>query len=325
MDKSISKQFKIKVPGSSGNLGPGFDVLGLALGIYSQFEICQYKHAVGKNGQVKFIAQGDIASEIDGQNNLFTKILDHELKGQINLEELQITTSTDIFLERGLGSSGACIAAAVAASALLKGQNPSKDEILQNCLKYEPHPDNLAASIWGELVLCISKNHSTNKFSATSKSVFQIQRLHWPETWSTIAVIPSRKVATSLARSVLPKHVERADAIFNLQRIALLIEAVCKENGNLLENALEDRLHQPYRAKLIPELEAVQKHVKGLPVWGSVLSGAGSTILVICNRRNKRIVMESLSDFALSQSKKQGLSVMDIAVDQDGLKIITPN
>jgi homoserine kinase len=303
----MSKRVALKIPGSSANLGPGFDTLGLALAVYANvaFEMIDSPVAVSP----RVVRKGEIAERLPADDsNLIYQTFVRCWKGEPrDLKSLQITVDSDIPLARGLGSSGTAILAAVWAARAMNGQEPDRSLVLNEAAAIEGHPDNLSASLFGGFVS-----------SAQHGKRVVYNKLEWPEQWRTVIVIPSYQLETKTARAVLPKKYDKQDAVFNLQHLGLLITSVANRDEDALAIALSDKLHQPYREHLVPELVSLRKELAGAPVLGCVLSGAGPAILVIFNKRHERLILEQLEAWIPRNSP--GCVLKNVDVDQQGLR-----
>lgn len=307
--ETSARKLALRIPGSTSNLGPGFDTLGLALGIYTKltFDILEQN-----DPSVPLITlKGAIAKALSAdQNNLIYTVLSklwHD-KPEL-LKRARITIESDIPLGRGLGSSATAILGTVWAAHTLSDTTPDKARALADAAALEGHPDNIAASLHGGLVVCAA--------SANSKSIVT-QRLKWPDEWHTVLVVPHYSLTTRKARQVLPKQVPLKDAVSNVQRVALLVSAVTSRDENALSEAMHDRLHEPYRQDLVPELATLRWHLSSRPVLGCVLSGAGSSVLVVLHKRHKGEILDFLTGWASSQAEPP--RILDLMVDQEGLK-----
>lgn len=306
-----SRMLKLRIPGSTANLGPGFDAVALSLGIYLNltFELLEKE-----NPSCPLIQRvGEIAQQLPGdQSNLIYSIIANQWSEKPDLlKRLRITIESEIPLERGLGSSSTAILGSLWAARALSNQILDKAAILQQATKLEGHPDNLAASLHGGLT--ISSPSRDRRHIVT-------QQLAWPKQWHTIIMVPSYPLSTRTAREILPATVSMSDAVANLQRVALLIAAVANEDEDALNQALEDRLHEPYREALIPELPKLKKELKSLPILGCTISGAGPSMLVLVNHRHRDQVLEHLRSWASAQPSP--LKVLDLKVDHEGMKEI---
>ncbi len=254
----------LRVPASSANLGPGFDALGMALEIYLT---CRFEPAA----ELSISARGrDAACISTGEDNLIWQTalaVARDVGG--NLPNIRLEIDNDIPIGKGLGSSAAALTAGVVMADQLLGLNWKPLRILDEAAQIEGHPDNVAACALGSIVA------SAMEEGGVARAV----RLELPARYGVGVVVPDFDLPTTEARRVLPECYSRRDAVFNVQRSALLIAALATGSTAAFPAALEDRLHQPYRAALVPGLsEMVQLRAPGL--LGCALSGAGPSILV---------------------------------------------
>jgi homoserine kinase len=303
----MAKRLHLRIPGSTANLGPGFDTLGLALGIYTDitFELLDKPDPAIP----LFELQGDIAQQLpaDRSNLIYETIASLWSDRKDLLDCLRFKVSTQIPLVRGLGSSSTAVLGAVWAARVLCGQTADKAEILSTAAAIEGHPDNLAASLYGSLAI-----------SKQSTPKVMVQTMPWPTKWSILVVVPPYPLSTNEARAVLPSSVSLADAVSNVQQAALLVAAVANENDQALMEALHDRLHEPYRESLVPELPKLRQELELLPALGCVLSGAGPSILVVVNEHHKPEVSQGLRSWAKAQQPAP--QILELEVDQQGVK-----
>ena len=253
----------VRVPATSANLGPGFDVLGLALGLYNEIV---YEEA----DRVSVTVEGEGAGRLDtGAGNVVARaaLMAHEAAGR-PFTGAAIQCVNRIPTARGLGSSAAAwVGGLVAANATL-GSPLDRAAVLALACRAEGHPDNVAAALLGGLtVSCVSGD----RVSAVSLPV--------PADLGWVVLVPRIECATREARAVLPDTVTRADAVFNLQRMGLLLAALASGRVDVLGVAMEDRLHQPQRQALFPWMEAVRRAALDAGALGCVLSGAGPSLL----------------------------------------------
>jgi len=287
---------KLRVPASSANLGPAFDALGLALGIYLE---CRFRPAEKLSIRV---TGRDAPSISDGEDNLIWQTalrIAGDLKRPMPPIELQI--DNQIPLGKGLGSSAAALTAGVViADAMLRLRWP-RGRVLDEAARIEGHPDNVAACVHGSIVA-----------SATdSRDVTHAARLELHHRFAIAVVVPDFLLPTVEARRVLPKTYPRADVIFNIQRSALLITALATGVADAFPTALEDRLHQPYRAPLVPGLdEIINLRMKGL--LGCALSGAGPSILVFYEKGYEH-VCQSIQHVFTTHGKDSEVMLTELA------------
>ncbi|MBR1907754.1 homoserine kinase [bacterium] len=283
----------VKVPATSANLGPGFDCLGLALPIYNIVTI-EEKVLPGSGNEINIIVNNKNIDEASvnqvptDENSIAYKSVEmlYSLTGQVPAD-LKITIETNIPIARGMGSSASVIVGSLmAANALLS--NPADEAaILSIATEVEKHPDNIVPAVVGGLVASSIEDDG---------SVFY-HKLEWPEDWHITLCIPDFELQTEIARSVLPKEVPMQDATFNAMRTAMFVEAVRNKDTELMKYALNDKLHQPYRMKLLPAFAEIQQSMKELDnVMGCVLSGAGPTILIISHGNNIDEIKQRVRD-----------------------------
>ena len=305
----VLKRLTVQIPGSTANLGPGFDTLALALKIYTRltFELLERNDVTVPLITLKGAIAGSLPSDKD---NLIYRVLSNLWYDCPDLlQRVRITIESEIPLGRGLGSSGTAILGTIWASYVLSDRIPDQARLLSEATQIEGHPDNLAASLMGGLV--VSARAATGRDIVT-------QKLAWPEHWRTLVVVPGYSLTTQKARSVLPRQVRLEDAVANVQRVALLVSAVLNRDETALSEALHDKLHEPYRAQLVPELGSLRRRLAGLPVLGCTLSGAGSSVLVLVTERHKAEVLDCLEKWAGAQPEPA--SVLDLNVDAEGLQ-----
>ena len=244
---------KIRVPGTTANLGPGFDALGLALTCYSYLEVEPWPED----------------EEYTERNNLIYQAF--ETFFQMFEEEapkVSMELRGDIPASRGLGSSAACIVGGLFAANLISGKGLDRQKLLELATALEGHPDNVAPCLLGGLV---SSSQEEGKVLTAS---FEVH-----EDWKFYTAIPDFELSTHEARKVLPKKILFSEGVFNISRIPLLIKGL--ENGDLelLRAGAQDAMVQRYRGPLIDEYDKIIKF--GLKYGASTISGAGPTILFI--------------------------------------------
>ena len=258
----------IRVPASSANLGPGFDALGMALGIYLD---CRFRPAE----RLSITASGrDTALISTGEDNLIWQtalMVARDVGGALSPIELEI--ANDIPIGKGLGSSAAALIAGVVIADRLLGLHWKPLRILDEAARIEGHPDNAAPCVLGGVVAS----------AIDAGGVARAVRLDMPPRFGVAVVVPDFILLTTEARAVLPDSYSRQDAIFNVQRASLLIAAIAAGSTTAFPVALEDRLHQPYRAPLVPGLDEIVK-LRAPGLLGCVLSGAGPSVLVLYER-----------------------------------------
>lgn len=268
----------VKVPATSANIGPGFDCLGMALPIYNIVTIDETV-LPGTGVEINILSDEEDVDQLiidhipKDENSVVYKAVEmlYNSIGQTP-SELKINIQTSIPVTRGLGSSAAVIVGALIAANKLLGNPADESALLSIATEVEGHPDNVTPAVVGGLVLSSLENDGSIIY----------RKMHWPEDWAITVCIPDVELATEISRSVIPTEVPIEDAVFNLKRMGMFVKALEDEDSELMKVALTDKLHQPYRQKLVPglkELTQAFKHEED--VLGCVLSGAGSSMLII--------------------------------------------
>ncbi len=290
---------KFRIPASSANLGPGFDCFGIAWQCYNEIEFIPREEGLLISG---------CAEKYCNEDNLAYKAYHAAMTWAGQRESgLEIRFGrTDIPVSRGMGSSAALIVGGVVAANAIHGLELSGSELLAIATSVEGHPDNIAPALFGGFTVSAMDGIAavTTHFPISEKLFFTL-------------LIPDFELSTELARSVLPEAVSRQDAIFNISRSALLIKALERGDRQLMRIALEDKLHQPYRTKLIQGFETAEAAAKKLGAMGICISGAGSTLLCIADRPEFSAEMEE----ALKESLP-GWKVLGVKPDLQGVKMI---
>jgi homoserine kinase len=256
----------VRVPATSANLGPGFDALGLALALYNEVEARESDGVT-----VAIEGQGAGRLSVGGDNVVARGVrLAHEAAGR-PFKGVALRCVNRVPTSRGLGSSAAAWVGGLVAGNALCGGGLSRDALLALATRAEGHPDNVAAALLGGLtVSCVGGDGAV-----TAVALPVPPRITW------VVLIPETTSSTAEARAVLPASVPRVDAVFNVQRVALLLAALQSGRTDALGPALDDRLHQPYRLTLFPWMPGVASAARGAGALGCVLSGAGPALLAV--------------------------------------------
>ena len=273
----------LRVPASSANLGPGFDALGLALGIYLE---CRFRPSSRLSIQVEGRDSETISTAED--NLIWQTALAVSRDVGMTMPPVELRILNDIPIGKGLGSSAAALTAGVVIADKLLDLRWKPLRILDEAARLEGHPDNVAACVLGSVVAS----------AIDSGGVARTVRLNMPAAFGVGVVVPDFVLPTSQARAVLPDCYPRAEAIFNVQRAALLIAALATGSTSAFPAALEDKFHQPYRAALVPGLEDILK-LRAPGLLGCALSGAGPSILVFYERGYQEVCELVRQVFAL--------------------------
>ncbi|KAK1589866.1 homoserine kinase [Colletotrichum navitas] len=320
--------FVIKTPSSSANIGPGFDVIGLALSVYLELHVTVDRSRTASseplNCRLTYEGQGEGTDDIslDPSVNLITRVALYVLRchGQRMFPvETHVHIKNPIPLGRGLGSSGSAVVAGVMLGKEVGHlDHLDLDRLFDFCLMIERHPDNVGASLYGGFVgtyLRPLKPEDVQRIEIPLSEVLPAPaggvdtgetppepphgighhiKFPWAKEIKAIAIIPDFQVPTHLAREVLPPHYTRPDVTFNMQRIALLPVALgtSPPDPELIHLAMQDKIHQPYRQTLIPGLGQVVESMSPSTqpgFLGVCLSGAGPTILALATSNFEEI------------------------------------
>lgn len=262
----------VRVPATTGNLGPGFDSMGMALALWNHIKI-QY----GSPPSIKIHGEGAGEIRTDRDNLIFRAISRVFQEVGVPEPEFQIESWQEVPLSRGLGSSAcAIIGSMVAANALLDRVIPEQ-RLLQLAIEMEGHPDQVAAALLGGL--CIS---------VLDGDVPQVAKIQVPDDLQCVVFVPDFKMDTKLARSVLAHHVEREDAVFNIGRASLLVAGLATGHHEYLRLATQDRLHQPAREQVFPPMKQLFRGALKAGALGVFLSGAGSSVVALTRKSERR-------------------------------------
>jgi len=272
----VGRSVHVRVPATTANLGPGFDTLGLALSLYDDIDVTV---SATPGVRVEVHGVGSDGSVADDETNLVAAVVLDVLgrHGQA-VAGLDLVARNAIPHGRGLGSSGAAIVGGImAAKGLLDGiAELDSAELLAIATELEGHPDNVAPALFGGLTIAWLEPDGP-----------QHKKLNVHRGVSPVVFVPAHTVPTKLARSLQPAQVPHEDAVFNVSRSALLIAALI-QSPELLLSATEDKLHQNYRAAAMPDTDALVRLLRqaGFP---AVVSGAGPSVLVLCERPADRL------------------------------------
>ncbi len=272
----------VRVPATTANLGPGFDCLGLALQVWNTVTLEESEqNEVEWRPCPRAFRLDPVpfdAARLPGPNgNLVFKAIGLYLsRASIQPSPFRLTLTDCIPIGRGLGSSAAAIVGGLVAANAWSGKGLSVEQLLTLATEIEGHPDNVSAALYGGLTI-----------SASDGPRIIARQLAPPRPWRAVIFVPVQRLSTRLARSVLPRRVPRADAIFNVGRTALLVRAFATGDPEVLDFAMHDALHQPYRARLIPWMQELFAAAREAGACGTALSGAGPTLIAFVENADK--------------------------------------
>jgi homoserine kinase len=264
----------VRVPATSANLGPGYDVLAAALAMHLELEVTE-------TGTFEVDA-GD-APVPEDRGNLCVRAFEllHPADG------LRFEIRSEIPVASGLGSSAAAIVAGLMAAEHLYELALEPEQLLAHAVELEGHPDNVAAAIYGGFVIC-------SELDGAPSAV----RFDPPEGVETVVVVPSEGVPTEEARRSIPVEIPLADALANVAAASLLVLGVQRSDLALIERGLADRIHQPRRADLYPRSLDLVAQAREMGAIGATISGAGPSVLVWTFWQNTGKVVEALRERA---------------------------
>ena len=297
----------VQVPASSANLGPGFDALGLALRLYTTVTVCPSE-------VLEVCPLGTLAdcTPKGAANAVYQAFVQpFALRGQ-PVPTVRMEIASEIPLARGLGSSAAALLSGLLAGNALLRDPLGQGELLDLAACQEGHADNVAAALLGGVaVACFGGRNA------------QVLRLD-PGKLGALLVVPEEPLATSVARGVLPDQYSRHDTVHALSHAALLAAALATGKLELLGVAMQDRLHQPYRAKLVPALESLLELAPRWGALGAALSGAGPSVLCLYDRDRgePRDLEQAISGWMAAVGLRAQL--LRVAPDLQGARVIRP-
>lgn len=267
----IGQRVIVDVPATTANLGPGFDCLGAALDLNNRFAM---RRIEGGGERFELIIEGSEGSHLrGGPENLVYRAAQRVWKAA-GLEPIALEARVRLAVPpaRGLGSSATAIVAGLMGANALVGEPLSKEKLLELAIDIEGHPDNVVPSLLGGL--CMTAKAASQRW--------RVVRCEWTSTVKAVVAIPSIRLSTSEARRAMPKAIPVSDAVVNLGALTLLLQGLRTGNGDLISDGMHDRLHEPYRWRLIKGGDQVKQAAMDAGAWGCAISGAGPSVLALC-------------------------------------------
>ena len=267
----IGQRVIVDVPATTANLGPGFDCLGAALDLNNRFAM---RRIEGGGERFGLIIEGSEGSHLrGGPENLVYRAAQRVWKAA-GLEPVALEARVRLAVPpaRGLGSSATAIVAGLMGANALVGEPLSKEKLLELAIDIEGHPDNVVPSLLGGL--CMTAKAASQRW--------RVVRCEWTSTVKAVVAIPSIRLSTSEARRAMPKAIPVSDAVVNLGALTLLLQGLRTGNGDLISDGMHDRLHEPYRWRLIKGGDQVKQAAMDAGAWGCAISGAGPSVLALC-------------------------------------------
>ncbi len=288
--------FRVRVPATTANLGPGFDTLGLALDLYNDYYFEELSSGVEILGVEKRYANRD--NLVYQALEKACQLLDYRFQG------IRIDFKSSIPIARGLGSSAACIVAGILAASRLAGKKLSEKELVRMATSIEGHCDNVAPALVGGLVVSLMEGSEVHYI-----------KLHIPTEIKFLVLVPDYSLSTKRARQLLPDRVSFEDAKSNVSRVSMLISALMTARYDLLDLASDDRLHQPYRKELITGFDDIKEKSKELGAWASFISGAGPSIMIMLDKKTESF-NHKMEDFL--KTKDYNWQLIEMNIDKRG-------
>ncbi|HLV09528.1 MAG TPA: homoserine kinase [Halanaerobiales bacterium] len=277
--------YHICVPATTANLGPGFDSLGLALKIHNHFYIKEIDKGL------KFSAvERDTGKpvKLGMENNLVFSVMKRVFK-RFNrpLDGIELREEIEIPLARGLGSSATAVIAGILSANYILDNPLTDDEMIEIAIDIEGHPDNVVAAFKGGFIINVPADKGT-----------EYKKVEISVDLKAVVVIPDFELKTDELRNLLPETVSYQDAIYNHSRTALLVASLYQRDYHQLAMAMQDRLHQDYRAKLIPGFYKVLEAAYKNGAYGVALSGAGPSIIALTSSKTVEIAEAMVNTFS---------------------------
>lgn len=268
------REVLVRVPASTTNLGPGFDALGMALRLHNRLRV----RLSDEPTRVEVTGEGSGALETGAMNLVCQAMarLYHEVGRE--LPPVRVDLENRIPVSRGLGSSSTAIVGGLLAANALLWEPLDRERVLALAVEMEGHPDNVTPALLGGFQVT----------SLTESGLLHLS-IPPPEGLRAVVCVPEARVSTAEARRVLPATYSRADAVFNVGRVSLLVAALLTGQTAVLREAMQDRIHQPYRAALVPGFQEALAGALAAGAVGACLSGSGSTMLALSTGREAAI------------------------------------
>ena len=309
MTSPRQRSIEVRIPASTANLGAGFDCLGLALEMYLTVR-ATVQISPGSRTLARTRGVGSASLPKSPEQNLIFRAMRYAAEKEgFQLPAVRLAVKNEIPMAGGLGSSAAAAVAGIALAYATAGRSLSRENALRYAKEIEGHADNAGAALLGGLV--VTYTHADGGVGA--------MRLAWPKMIRVIAVTPAIELPTKKSRALLPAQVSRDDAVENLQRSALFIAAIEARRYDLIWDAMQDRLHQSYRQKLIPGLAEILAMTQMPGLLGVALSGAGPSVVALATAGFDEIGKAIAARF---ENAGVATTIRFLEVAQDGVSIL---
>lgn len=313
---SVVSTVAVTVPATTANLGPGFDCIGAALTLYNHFRFTLDSNT---STPVSIKVTGAEAERVNtsADNLVYQSFAGFYQHLEKTPPPVQIEIQLGVPLARGLGSSATAIVGGLVAANQLAGKVLDQSELMKIAIALEGHPDNVVPALLGGCRLAAT---SWRHEAQADKESWEICDILWHPDLVPVVAIPDFELSTLEARGVLPTDYSRADAIFNMAHLGLLLRGLETGDRDWLQAALQDRIHQPYRKVLIPGYDTVRSAALAAGAYELVISGAGPTLLALVDAPQAATVETAMA----AAWKEQGISaeVRSLSLDTQGARIV---
>jgi homoserine kinase len=295
---------RVKVPATTANLGPGFDTLGMALSLYNEIELEPWPNGV----KIEVSGEGKDLVPRATNNSVYQAVLMVYERIGIRMRGVRIHIHNEVPVTRGLGSSATAIVGGLLGANALCGNILSESQLLEMAVQLEGHPDNVAPALLGGVVV-----------SGVLQGKTYVKRFDPPQGLHCVVLTPDFQLSTLASRRALPAQVAFRDAVHNVNCVALLVSALAEGDLELFGSVMQDRLHEPYRRKLIPGMEEAFVAAKEAGALSVALSGSGPSLIAFCTQEFERVGHAMREAFT-----RAGVSsrVLHLAPETGGARVI---
>ncbi|NEQ47064.1 MAG: homoserine kinase [Leptolyngbya sp. SIOISBB] len=308
----MNSGFRVSVPATTANIGPGFDCLGAALTRYNGFTFAPLTTADSLQIEVQGPDQDRVTT--DASNLAYVAFQKFFQKINQPIPALSLRIELDVPLARGMGSSSTAIVGGILGANAMAGNPLDATALAELATAIEGHPDNVVPALLGGCRLATVDDAGT----AT------ICEVAWHSEIVPILMVPAFEIATAKAREVLPSSYSRTDAVYTLGHLGLLLQALATGNGDWLRTAIGDRIHEPYRKSLIPGYDAVTQAALAAGAYGVTISGAGPTLLALGSADQAAAIATAMTT-AWQQAGVEVIDAQPLAIDTTGATVTRLN
>lgn len=297
---------KVRVPGTSANMGPGFDSLGLALSIYNYIEAEETDGGLQievLDAETKEFLPTDEKNLVYKSMKYLFDLADYKPKG------LKLTLKSEVPVTRGLGSSSACIVGGLVCANELSGKKFTMREIVNMAAQIEGHSDNVCAACMGGFTVSVNKKDEIFYYSHKMKDDLKF-----------LVLIPDYAVTTQKARNTLPGYYPKRDVAFNISHASLLVASLVSGNYDNLLCAMDDRIHEPYRKVFIDGYPKIYKKLKSYGALGTYISGSGPTLVSVIEADDAEFFYEDITEYIEKYYPSWTVRLLDS--DNEGVKVL---